>query len=356
MHKKLFIPGPVEVREEVLKEMSRPMIGHRAKEFSVLYDEIVPKMRKVLNTENLVILSTSSATGLMEGAIRNCVKRRALNTVCGAFSERWHEITVANGKPADVLEVEWGKAIKPEMIDEKLKTGKYDAITVVHNETSTGVANPLSEIAEVMKNYPDVLFLVDCVSSMAGYNLKVDELGVDVILAGVQKCFGMPPGFAVCAVSEKAIRKAETVENRGYYFDFLEFKKYHERSQTPATPSISHMYALNYQLDCFLKEGMENRQMRHKKMADMTRQWAGEHFKLFPEEGYESITLTVIENTRNIVVADLIKELARDNIQIANGYGKIKEKTFRIAHMADITPEEIEDLLGKIDHILKIKV
>lgn len=353
MHKKLFIPGPTEVRPEILKEMARPMIGHRMKEFSALLMEVTAKVQKLLYTKNHVFMSTSSSTGMMEGAVRNCVAKRCLNCICGAFSQRWHEITLANGKEADPLEVEWGLANLPEAIDEKLKTGKYDAITVVHNESSTGVMNPLYEIAEVMKKYPDVIFMVDAVSSMAGVKIEVDKLGIDVILAGVQKCFALPPGLTVVAVSEKALKKAEQVKNRGYYFDFLTFKRYlDERQQTPATPSISHLYALNKQMDDIFAEGLENRFARHKAMADYVREWARENFALFAQPGYESNTLTAIRNTRGISVAALNEELGRRGAAISNGYGKLKEKTFRIAHMGDIQLSDIKELLSQIDEII----
>jgi predicted phosphoserine aminotransferase len=352
MHKKLFIPGPTEVKPEILKELSKPMIGHRSKEFSALFEEIVPKLQKVLYTNNPIILSTSSATGLMEAAVRNCVNKRCLNLMCGAFSDRWHDITLANGKYADQLKVEWGRAILPEIVDERLATGDYDAVTLVHNETSTGVMNPLEEIAKVVKKYPDVMFLVDCVSSMSAVKIDVDKLGIDVCLAGVQKAFALPPGFAVAAVSDRAFEKAKAVPDRGYYFDFLVFMKSIAKKQTPTTPSIPHMYALNTQLDNILTEGLEKRFERHRQMADFVRHWAKKNFALFAQPGYESHTLTVIKNTQNIDVGALNKELQRRGMIIANGYGAIKDMTFRIAHMGDLTLDDIKELTEDIDQIL----
>ncbi|MCK4575335.1 alanine--glyoxylate aminotransferase family protein, partial [candidate division WOR-3 bacterium] len=296
-HKRLFIPGPTEVSKDILDVMSTPMIGHRSKEFSALYESVIPKAKKVLYTDNKVFLSTSSATGLMEGSIRNCVKERALNLVCGAFSKRWHLITKANGKEADAVEVEMGQAITAEMVKDALKTGKYDAVTLVHNETSTGVMNPIEEIAEVMKEFPDVCFLVDAVSSMSGVKIEVDTLGIDVCLAGVQKCFALPPGFAICSVSEKALKKAETIDNRGYYFDFLTFLKYDGKHQTPTTPVISLIYAFDKQLDRMLEEGLENRYARHLEMANYVRDWTRKYFDFFPDEKYLSVTLTAVKNT-----------------------------------------------------------
>jgi len=353
MYKKLFIPGPTHVRDEILEAMATPMIGHRSKDYMELQAEVLPKLQTLLYTHCRVILSTSSSTGLMEGAIRNCVGKRCLNTVCGAFSKRWHEITLANGVPADKLEVEMGQAIMPEMIDDALSEGKYDAVTLVHNETSTGVMNPLAEISEVMKKYPEVCFLVDTVSSMAGVKIEVDKLGIDVCLAGVQKCFAVPPGLAVASLSQKALDRAASVEARGYYFDFLVLVKYmEERGQTPATPAISQIFALNRQMDDILAEGLDNRWRRHQEMAAFVQDWAREYFALYSDERHLSPTVTNIKNTRGISVANLSSELARRGAMLSNGYGSLKEKCFRIAHMGDLTLEDITWLTQQIEDIL----
>ncbi|TKJ29013.1 aminotransferase [bacterium (candidate division B38) B3_B38] len=351
-HKKLFIPGPTEVRPEILQAMATPQIGHRSKEFQNLYTTIYPKLQDFLYTKGQVFLFTSSSTGAMEAAVRNTVAKRCLSCMCGAFSDRWHTMATSNGIEADPLQVEWGKASKPEMIDEKLKTGKYDAITFVFNETSTGVMNPLYDVAEVMKKYPDVMFLVDAVSAMAGVKIEVDKLGIDVCLAGVQKAFALPAGLTICTASEKALKKAADVKNRGYYFDFLTMLKYHEKNQTTTTPTIPHIFALNAQMDDIAKEGYDNRFERHRKMAKIVQDWAKEYFDLFAEPGYESLTLTCVKNTRGISVADLNKELGKHWITISNGYGKLKEQTFRIAHMGDAQVSDIMGLLELINSIL----
>jgi len=352
MYKKLFIPGPTHVRDEILQAMASPMISHRGEEFATLQAEVISKLKKVLYFEGFILLSTSSSIGLMEGAIRNCSRKRVLNTICGAFSKRWHEITLANGKEADTLEVEWGKAITPEMIDERLKTGQYDALTLVHNETSTGVTNPLYDIAEVMKNYPGICFLVDAVSSMAGIKIEVDELGIDVCLAGVQKCFALPPGLAVASVSQKAMDCSAEVKDKGYYFDFHVFLKYHERGQTPTTPAISQIMALNRQLDDILAEGLENRFQRHAAMAKFVQDWVRKYFALYSDERYLSNTVTNIKNTRGISVAGLNEELGKRGAMISNGYGPLKEHCFRIGHMGDLTLDDLQWLTDQIEDVL----
>jgi len=354
MHKKLFTPGPSEVRTEILQAMSAPQIHHRSKEFSQLYAELQPKLQKLLYTQNPVLLFTSSSTGAMESAVINGVKKKCLNLVNGAFSKRWHKITEMNGIPCDTISLDWDKAIKPEMVDEKLSTGEYDAVTLVFNETSTGMMNPLEEIAEVVKKYPDVLFFVDAVSAMGGAKIEVDKLGIDMCLAGVQKCFALPSGIAVASVSERLLKRAEEV-NRGYYFNLPLMYKYHLKNQTRVTPAISQIIALNAQMDYILnEEGLENRFARHEKMAKIVQDWARKYFDIYPEKGYESKTLTCIKNTRNISVSKLNEELAKYHMVISNGYGDLKEKTFRIAHMGDLQVQDIYGLLDVIGDILDL--
>ncbi len=353
MHKRLFTPGPTEVRPEMLKELSTPQIHHRAPEFSELYAQIQPKLQKLLYTQNPVLLYTSSSTGAMESAVTNLVSKRCLNLVNGAFSKRWHEITEGNGVACDAFSVDWNKAIKPEMVDDQLKTGKYDAVTLVLNETSTGMMNPVQQIAEVVNSYPDVFLLVDAVSGMAGVKIETDAWKLDFLLAGLQKAFALPAGFAIAAVSDRALARAAEVPPRSYYFNLNHMYKYHKKNQTPATPSIPHMYALNAQLSEFIAEGFENRFARHEKMAEIVQKWAKKNFDIYPEQGYWSKTLTCVANTRGIDVKNLIQRLCDEyGVRISNGYGDLKNETFRIAHMGDTQPDEIMGLLQAIDTIL----
>lgn len=355
MHKKLFIPGPVEVREDVLQKMAEPMIGHRSKDASSLQRSISEKMQKVMYTKNTILLSTSSGSGLMEGAVRSCTSRRAAIFSVGAFGDRWYKMAVSNGVPADLYSSEPGSPTTAEMVDRTLATGKYDLLTITHNETSTGVMNPADEIAAVMRKYPEVVWCMDTVSSMAGTRIEVDSLGVDICITSTQKCLGLPPGMAVCSFSEKAAEAAKKVEFRGLYLDLLDLYNYVLKKdyQYPSTPSLSHMFALDYQLDRILAEGLENRFARHIEMAGIVRAWADENFKLFPRLEFASNTLTTIKNTRNISVAELNKKLGEKGYVISNGYGDLREVTFRIAHMADAAVEDIKELLSVIDGMLK---
>ena len=354
MHKRLFIPGPVEVTEDVLQKLATPMIGHRSKDASVLQRSISEKMNKLMYTKNQILLSTSSGSGFMEGALKSCTQKRAACFSVGAFGDRWYKMATANGIPADKIASEWGQPTTPEMVEETLATGKYDLIAVTHNETSTGIMNPLEEIAEVVKKYPEVVFCLDAVSSLGGTKIEVDKCGIDICITSTQKCLGLPPGLAICSISEKALKAAEKVENRGLYFDLLAIYQYIQKKdhQYPSTPTLPHMFALDYQLDKIIEEGFENRFARHLEMAKYVRAWAQKHFEMFADEKYASNTLTTVKNSRGISVADLNKKLGERGFMISNGYGALKEKTFRIAHMAETTLDEVKVLLGHIEEIL----
>lgn len=357
MHKKLFIPGPVDVREDVLQKMATPMIGHRSKSASALQRSISEKLQKLMYTDTTILLSTSSGSGLMEGAVRSCTNKKAAVFSVGAFGDRWYKMATSNGVPADHFKSEPGKHTSPEMVEKALATGEYDLVTVTHNETSSGIQNPVDEIAEVMKKYPEVIFCVDAVSSLGGAKIEVDKWGIDVCITSSQKCLGLPPGIALCNISEKAVEAAKKVKYRGLYLDLLALYEYviNNDYQYPSTPTLSHMFALDYQLDLMMAEGFENRFARHKEMGDVVRAWAKKHFALYPEEKYASNTLTTIVNTKGISVSDLNKKLGERGFEISNGYGDLKEKTFRIAHMADISMEEVHDVLRNIDDILGLE-
>jgi aspartate aminotransferase-like enzyme len=353
MYKKLFIPGPTHVREKILQAQAAPMLGHRSKEYADLQADVTPKLQQMLYTQQRVYLYACSSTGVMEGSIRQASTKKVLNTVCGAFSKRWHQITAANGVACEKVEVPMGQAITPELVDEALSQGDYDAITIVMNETSTGLMNPLKDTAALIhRKYPDVLIVVDAVSCMAGAKIEFDAWGLDVCLAGVQKCFALPPGLTICAVSDRARERAKLVPNHGYYLAYEHMDKRYEKHQTPATPAVSLIQALNAQMDDVLAEGLENRWQRHKDMAAFVQDWARRYFALYSDERYLSHTVTNVENTRGISVAGLNEELGKRGAMISNGYGDLKEKCFRIAHMGDLTLDDLKWLTGQIEDIL----
>ncbi|MCK4594113.1 alanine--glyoxylate aminotransferase family protein [bacterium] len=358
MHKKLFIPGPVEVTTQSLHDMGVPMVGHRSKDYEKIHAFCVENVKKVLYTDKFIWIGTCSSTGLMEGAILNLCRKKVLSVVLGAFSDRWNKIAKANGHESVRLEYEWGKAAKPSDIDSKLSEGGFDLVTVVFNETSTGVMSPLKDIAGVMKKYPDVILAVDAVSGMAAARIEVDAWDLDFILAGTQKAWSLPPGLAVAAVSERCFKRAETIEHRGFYFDLLNAKEYaagKRSNQTPSTPGISLVHALGRQAERYSRD-LEAHWAKHVEMAKFVQDWARDRgFELFAEPGYESLSLTCIKNTRGISVAGLNAELGKRGYMLSNGYGKLKEQTFRIAHMGTMTLTEVRDLLLNVDDILGFK-
>jgi len=358
-HVKLHIPGPVEVSEKTFRAFCTPMIGHRGQGFKDLYARIQPQLQNLLATRQLVYLSTSSAWGVMEGAVRNLVSRKVLNCMCGAFSDKWFDVSKRCGKEAEPLQVAWGAPIRAADIDKKLATGQFDALTVIHNETSTGVMSPLTEIAALKQKYPDVMFIVDSVSSMSAVPLEFDQLGIDVLLAGTQKAFALPPGLAVLVCSPAALAKAATAKDRGYYFDLVEFQKNAEQNMTPSTPSIGHVYALESKLADIFAEGLPNRYARHRRTNQMTRDWAAKNgFQLFPEPEFASITLTCISNGARpggrVVDVPKLQKLVKDQgFLIDGGYGKIKGTTFRISNMGDETEATMGELFAALDQALR---
>lgn len=358
-HVKLHIPGPVEVSEKTFRAFCQPMIGHRGQGFKDLYAKMQPQLQALLYTKQLVFLSTSSAWGVMEGALRNLVAKKVLNCMCGAFSDKWFDVAKRCGKQAEALQVPWGSPIRGEAVDQRLATGQFDALTFIHNETSTGVMSPLAEIAALKKKYPDVMFIVDCVSSLTAVKVEFDALDLDVLLAGTQKAFALPPGMTVFTCSKAALAKAATAKDRGYYFDLVEFQKNAGQSMTPSTPSIGHVYALESKLEDIFAEGLEPRYARHRKLAQMTRDWAAGHgFTLFPEPGYESVTLTCVSNGARprgrVIDVPKFQKLVKDRgFLIDGGYGKIKGTTFRISNMGDETEATMGQLYATMDEAIK---
>jgi predicted phosphoserine aminotransferase len=348
----MFIPGPVDVDPKVLEAQVQPMLPHRSKEFEDLYRRADQKARRLFYTQNRVFIITSSGTGCQEAAVRNLVNDRVLSCVNGAFSQRWYDVATTNGKKADRLDVVWGTAVLPDLVADALNKQKYDAITVVHNETSTGVMNPIQEIAAVVHNVsPDTLICVDAVSSAAGAKIEMDVWGIDLLLTSSQKCLALPPGLALCGVSDRALERAEEVPNRGWYFDLVRLEKHRVKNSTPATPAVSLIYALDFQLDRILdQEGLENRFARHRAMAERTWQWAeNKGWPLFAQEGYRSQTMTVVTNPADFDLGDFNKFAATRDLRLANGYGDFKGKMFRVAHMGEIQMKDLEMLLTALD-------
>lgn len=356
---RFFLPGPTEVHPTVLDAQLVPMIGHRGRAMEELFARLQGGLKSVFRTARPVYISSSSATGLMEGAVRNGARHRVLSLVNGAFSERFHAIALACGLTAEKLDVPWGEAHTPEMLEDALRRGDYDAVTVVHSETSTGVLNPIEELIRVAHAKGDVMMLIDSVSGIAGAPLETDGWGCDFVLTGSQKAFALPPGLAFGVATEHLLVRAKANTKRGTYFDFLEFEKNCQANQTPNTPAMSLLYALDVQLQRIAKEGIEGRWARHRRMAQRTWAWVpamwdrGIKVSLPVGEDVRSPTVTCIALPSHRKGPEVVAELARRGFVIATGYGKLKDTQLRIGHMGDHTVAELDVLLGVLEEVLR---
>ena len=352
---RMFVPGPVDVAPEVLQSMTKPMLPHRSKEYEEIHRRAAEKAQQVFYTQSRVFLGSHSGSGMQEAGVRNLANSNILCCVNGAFAERWYQCALANGKQADRLEAEWGKPHQPDLLRELLKKKQYEAITIVHNETSTGVENPVQDMCKVLKEVsPDTIIMVDAVSSLGGVKIEMDAWGIDFLLTSSQKCLALPPGLSLAATSERALKKAETVQNRGWYFDLLLLEKHRLKDSTPMTPVIPLIYALDFQLDRILAEGLDTRFARHAAMSQKVYDWALAHdLTPYATESCRSKTVATINNAKGWVIGDLNKFLLQRGMRIANGYGNIKDITFRIATMGETSLQDVDDLLIGLQDFMK---
>jgi aspartate aminotransferase-like enzyme len=348
---RMFVPGPVDVAPEVMQAMTKPMLPHRSKEYEEIHRRAAEKAQKVFYTQFRVFLGTHSGSGMQEAGVRNFSNKEILCCTNGAFSERWYQCAIANGKQADRLDEEWGKAIQPDKLRDALKKKHYESITIVHNETSTGVENPVKELCQILREVsPDTIIMVDAVSSLGGVKIEMDAWGIDFLLTSSQKCFALPPGLSMAGVSDRALKKAGSVENRGWYFDLLLLEKHRLKDSTPMTPVLPLIYALDYQLDRMFAEGLDARYDRHVAMSQKVYDWSIAHgLKPYPQEGSRSKTVATINNDRKWVIGDLNKFLLQKGMRIANGYGAIKDVTFRVATMGETSLQDVDHLLAALE-------
>lgn len=352
---KYFVPGPVWVRPEILQEMTRPMIGHRSSEFRELFRGINTDVKTLFATTQDTFMFTASGTGVMQAALENCVARRVLVTTCGAFSERWFNIAQSLGYEVDRLDAGWGNAIDPDALADHLGSRRthYDAVTLTHNETSTGVTNDVATLAQVVRDEsPDTLVMVDAVSSLGAMPVEFDAWGLDVCLASVQKGLGLPPGISVAAVSKNALTRSAKHPYRGTYFDFLLYKKNADDDSVPSTPSIPHFYALAKQLDHILRvETLPVRFGRHRHMRDLTIERTARFARLASDLKHASTTVSALEP---VMPAETIRsEMKKRGYTLGGGYGEWKDKTFRIGHMGDMPVEALEEMLTALAEVTR---
>jgi len=356
---RFFLPGPTEVRAEVLEAQTRPMIAHRGAGFQALMGDVQDGLREVFRTRRPVFVSTSSATGLMEAAIRNSGTGRVLALVNGAFSERFAAIGEACGRAVERIVVPHGDAHDPDAVRAALRARPCEAVTVVHSETSTGALNHVAEIAAVVREESDALVLVDSVTGVGGAELHADAWGLDFVLTGSHKALALPPGLAFGVASERMMERAARTPGRGVYFDLVAHAENLEKLQTPNTPALTLLYALQAQLPRIRAEGMEARWARHTRMAERTWGWVeetaretGAALRVLAPEGFRSPTVTAVAMPSGANPGAVVKGMAARGWVIGGGYGKVKSTTFRIGHMGDHTEVELEALLHELDAVL----
>lgn len=355
---RFFLPGPTEVHPDVLAAQTRPMTGHRGGEAQAFMKSIHGRLEQVFMTERPVFVSTSSATGLMEAAVRNAGRTRLLSLVNGAFSQRFADIGRACGFEVDTVDVEWGEAHDPDVVRRRVAEGAYDAVTLVHSETSTGVLNDVAALSSAIRETADTLVLVDSVTGFGAAEVRPDDWGVDFLLTGSQKAFALPPGLSFGVASERMMARAVEAPRRGYYFDLEFFAKNHAKDQATTTPAISVLYALDVQLERMLDEGMEGRWARHRRMAERTWAWVDEMnahgvaLRVMAPEGHRSPAVTTVVTPEGLTGQDVTSGVAERGWVVGGGYGKLKPTTFRVGHMGDHTEDELEELLGVLTEVL----
>jgi aspartate aminotransferase-like enzyme len=342
-----FLPGPTDVRPEVLDAMARPMIGHRGAAFEELFARIQAGLRHVFRTRRPVYVSSSSATGLMEASVRCAPPGPILSLVNGAFSERYARIAAACARETDVLEVPLGQTFRLGEVEARLAAKQYAAVTVVHSETSTGVLTDVRAVSDLVHRY-GVVCLVDSVTGVAGMPLEFDGWGMDFVLTGSQKALALPPGLAFAAASPEYVERAKAISDRGVYFDVVEFEKFAAKHQTPNTPALPLLYALDTQLESIATESIERRWARHDAMRVVTERWVescaerlGIDLDMFAPEGARSATVSTISLPEGLTSGAFTKAVAARGFTIGGGYGTVGERAFRIGHMGDHTLETL---------------
>jgi len=355
----LMIPGPTRVAPRVLKAMSENIVNHRSAIFGKILDETTQMMSDVFRTNNKSYLITGSGTAAMEAAMVNVLNPgdKVLNVVCGKFGQRFMQIADSFGAQTQVIDVEWGNAVNPDEIGYALEEDEdIKAVTVVHNETSTGVANPIKEIGKIMSDY-DALYVVDTVSSLAGDEVDVDGYGIDICVTGSQKCMAAPPGMAAITFSDDAWKVADNVNHNSYYLNMKKYRKSGdaEPPETPYTPSVSLMYAMHEALTIIMEEGLNNRVKRHQIAAEATRSAIKAlGLELFPNEDVSSTTVTAVKMPNGVTDAELRGTMRNKyRVELAGGQDHLKGNIFRIGHMGNITHRELITTISALEMTLK---
>ncbi len=352
---KLFTVGPVACYPEVLETMGMQMMSHRSKEYQKIHYETVEQLQKFLETDYPVFLFSSTGTGFMEAAVRNCVRKKMIVCVNGSFGERFAEVGMANGREVVSITTELGEPVQPEMIEAAIEAEPdVEAVAITHNETSTGLINDLPKLTEVCRKY-DKLIFVDAVSSMGGTELKVDEWGIDICFSSSQKCFGVPPGIGIGSVSKRALDISDGMPNKGYYFDLKVWEEDHAKGRgTPVTSTIPQIAGLNTSLKMVERMGGKQAYFNlYKKRNTAIRQGVKKlGMDTYPMKGYESPTVSCISAPEGMSGPDVYNGVRKLGFELAQGYGKLKDTTFRIGNMGWIPDEYISEMLEALGKVV----
>lgn len=350
---RFFLPGPSYVLERVRQAMCQYPIGHRGADFKAINARIAERLPKVFRTKRPVMIVTGSGSIMWDMATLGLVKTSVLNLVNGSFSDRFHSVCKAWGKEADKVEVPLGKIVDPELLRQALRRKKYELVTFAHNETSTGVLNPLEALVRVVREESDALVAVDAVSSLAGARVEAEAWDVDFLFTASQKALALPPGLALCTLSEKAVAKLDQCGPRGYYADIKRYYTKQATLETVTTPAIPQFWALDMQLEIILEEGMEARWQRHLDLRARTATWAAAAgFTYASEEAGASPTVSTLVPPAGVDAQDLVKKLRAEGFVVGGGYGDLKATTFRIGHMGEVRLSDLDTLLAQIDRLV----
>jgi aspartate aminotransferase-like enzyme len=346
-----FVPGPTEVRPELLAQMTRPVIGHRGRAFEAMFARIEAGLRDVFLTSRSVYVGATSATGFMEMAIRNLPDGPVLSLVNGGFSERFAVVAESCQRQVQRVVVPWGQTFDLDMVEQALKAKAFVALTVAHSETSTGVLTDVRAIAELAHRY-GVLAIVDSVSGAGGAELMMDAWQLDFLLTGSQKAMALPAGLAFAVASSEYMERTRAAKNRGFYFDILQYEKYAQKNQTPSTPATSLLYALEAQMGDIGREGIERRWARHLEMQDATLAWIddmverrGVDLRVVAPEGARSPTVTVVALPDGLAGPEVSEAIKARGFTVGGGYGDLKDTTFRVGHMGDHSVDGVKRCL-----------
>lgn len=354
---RFFVPGPTEVRPEILDAMRRPMISHRGPAMEALMRRVTAGLGAVFGTSRPVHIVTGSGTAAMELAIRSGTKRQVLSLVHGDFGERFARMAESCGRVVDRLKAEPGDVVPLDRVRQALHSKEYDAVTATHSETAAGVLADVAGIASLVRDKPDCLLLVDAVSSAGATPIATDVWGLDAVVSASQKALALPPGLAFAAVSERFVARARTLADRGTYLDVARYEEFAGKSQSPTTPAVSLLFALDKQLADIERETLPARFARHAKMADVCAAWVerGERaalgISMLARPGRRSPSVTCIRTTAK--PGTVLQRMREQGYDLGGGQADLAQTTFRVGHMGDHTVAGMEAMLDVLERVLR---